>query len=185
MRAQMQQIVDDAPPPLAGQEDMLAGDRFENPFEGGTGGSSAPAPTHFTDSEIEVLQSLAQRRTNLERRERQLAQREALLSAAEVEVDRKISELNQLRSEIEELLGKQSTEQENRLRSLVRIYENMKPQEAARIMNTLDMDVLLDVIARMPERRSAPIMANMNPERARQITIRLAERSRLPQVAEE
>lgn len=136
----------------------------------------------FSETEIEVLQSLSKRRQALESREERLMQREALLTAAEQEVDRKISELATLRTEIEGLLGQQEKVQEERLRSMVKVYESMKPQDAAAIFNTLDMDILLSVMSRMSERKSAPIFASLNPERAREVTTRMVEQSQLPQL---
>ena len=58
----------------------------------------------------------------------------------------------------------------------MKIYENMKPKDAARIFEELDMAVLLDVIERMKERKTAPILAQMNPKRAKAITLELAKR---------
>lgn len=142
-----------------------------------------PEQRIFSAAEIEVLQSLARRREEIEKREQKIAAQEALLKAAEQEVDRKIAELNKLRSELESLLGQQQTMEEDRIASLVKIYENMKPKEAAAIFNTLDMDVLLAVIGRMAERRSSPIIANMDTNKARLVTIRLAEQRKLPQAA--
>lgn len=134
----------------------------------------------FTASEIEVLQALSQRRENLDKRERMIADKEALLEAAAQEVDRKIAELNKLKGEMERLLGTQQQMEEGRLRSLVKIYEGMKPKEAATIFNTLDLDVLLAIIGNMNERKATPIMAEMDPEKARIVTIRLAEQRKLP-----
>lgn len=142
--------------------------------------SSTSGQRSFSASEIEVLQSLARRREELEKREQELSAREALLTAAEQEVDRKITELNKLRGELEALLGKQEKMEEERIVSLVKIYENMKPKEAADIFNTLDMDILLAVVSRMSERKSSPILASMNTERARLLTIKLAEMRKLP-----
>ncbi len=134
----------------------------------------------FTAAEIEVLQSLSKRRDDLDRREKRIAEKEALLSAAGQEVDHKITELNRLKGEIEALLGKQQKMEEDRLVSLVKIYEGMKPKEAATIFNTLDLDVLLAVIGRMNERKASPILASMEPEKARIVTIRLSEQEKLP-----
>lgn len=136
----------------------------------------------FSEAEIEVLQSLSKRRDELDRRERELSQRQALLDAAEQEIDRKVGELASLRQELESLLGKQQTAQEDRIKSLVKIYEGMKPKEAARIFDTLEMDVLLAVIGRMSERKTAPILASMDPEKARALTIKLAEQRKLPEM---
>ena len=55
----------------------------------------------------------------------------------------------------------------------------MKPADAARIMNTLDMKVLIDVTQRMNERKIAPIMAAMDPSTAKKLTMELATRKPL------
>ena len=52
----------------------------------------------------------------------------------------------------------------------------MKPADAARILEGLEMDILIDVLGRMKILRSAPILASMDPVRAREVTARLAER---------
>lgn len=147
--------------------------------------ANAPAPQEddahaYSAAEIDVLQSLSKRRDELDKREKKIAEREALLDAAGQEVDHKIAELNKLKGEIEALLGKQQKMQEDRIESLVKMYETMKPKEAATIFNTLDLDVLLTVLGRMNERKAAPILAAMDPEKARLVTIRLAEQRRLP-----
>lgn len=147
------------------------------PAEGATASGEIRA---FSATEIEVLQSLSKRRDELEKREKGLVEREALLNAAGQEVDRKIAELNKLKGEIEKLLGQQETMEEGRIMSLVKIYEAMKPKEAATIFNTLDMDVLLSVVSRMNERKTSPILASMDPEKARLVTIKLAEMRKLP-----
>jgi flagellar motility protein MotE (MotC chaperone) len=139
--------------------------------------AAAPPPSYgeqgFSASEVETLQ-------DLDKREQQIGQREALLKAAGVEVDRKIAELNKLRSELEDLLNKQKTSEDERITSLVKIYENMKPKDAANIFNTLDMNVLLPVIGKISERKASPILAAMDPDKAREVTIKLAEQRKLP-----
>jgi flagellar motility protein MotE (MotC chaperone) len=151
--------------------------------------SAAPPPSYgeqgFSASEVEILQDLAKRRDELDKREQQIGQREALLKAAGGEVDRKIAELNKLRSELEDLLNKQKTAEDERINSLVKIYENMKPKDAANIFNTLDMDVLLPVIAKISERKASPILAAMDPDKAREVTIKLAEQRKLPSMPDD
>jgi flagellar motility protein MotE (MotC chaperone) len=56
----------------------------------------------------------------------------------------------------------------------VKIYESMKPEEAARILEKMDGEVLLEVLTRMGERRLAPILAQMDPLKAQAITVAMA-----------
>jgi flagellar motility protein MotE (MotC chaperone) len=144
-----------------------------------------PASAQFdastaTDTEIELLQKLASRREKLDRREKQLDLRESMISATERRIDAKIAELGEIKSTIEKLLKKHDSQQENKLKSLVKIYENMKPKDAARIFDKLDLGILLDVVERMRESKTAPIMANMSPARAKSVTAALVARRTLP-----
>lgn len=129
---------------------------------------------------MEVFREFSERRRMLDIREKKLTTREAYLQAAERELERKYQELKTLRAEIENLLKKQSKEEQDRIESLIKVYEGMKPKDAARIFDTLDLDVLVSVVSGMSERKLSPILANMNPERARTITIMLAEQKTLP-----
>jgi len=133
---------------------------------------------------MEMFKDMAARRKALDRREQELVTREALLQAAEKEIDRKYQEMDALRSQIEQLLEDQSEEEKERIASLVKIYEGMKPKEAARIFDTLDLDVLVNVVSLMSERKLSPVLAAMNPERARTVTIMLAEQKTLPELPE-
>ena len=58
---------------------------------------------------------------------------------------------------------------------LVKLYEAMKPRDAATIFNDLDMPVLLQVVDRMKEAKAAPVLAAMQPDKARDLTARLAQ----------
>jgi len=100
--------------------------------------------------------------------------------AAEQRIDQKITELEQLQATIEDLLVQHDEQDEAQMQSLVKIYESMKPKDAARIFEELDMEVLLEVVERMKERKTAPILAQMNPERAKEVTLELAQRRELP-----
>ncbi|MFD2207915.1 MotE family protein [Kiloniella antarctica] len=137
-------------------------------------------PFSMTDEEVELLQSLSARREQLEAREREFEQREVLLLAAERRIDEKIAELGKLQNTIEGLIVQHDEQSDTQMTSLVKIYESMKPKDAARIFEELDMIVLLDVVQRMKERKTAPILASMNPKRAKEITLELAQRRDLP-----
>lgn len=179
---------EDAPPLSQGDVDRAVratADQLGEPTDAAVDkNAAAPAatetPRDFTQSELDVLQSLSKRREELDQRERNLEESAAMLKAAEKEVDRKLAELNTLKAEIEKLVGQQEDMEDARITSLVKIYEAMKPKEAATIFNTLDMKVLLSVVGRMNERKLSPVLAAMDPDKARAITIRLAEQRQLP-----
>jgi flagellar motility protein MotE (MotC chaperone) len=140
-----------------------------------------PDPLSMTDEEVALLQSLSERREEIDRRARRLEEREILLQAAERRIEEKVAGLKSLQKVVEDLLNQQKEQTESQYNSLVKIYENMKPKSAARIFEELELEVLLPVIARMKERKIAPILAKMNAEKAKTITTELAQRRRLPE----
>lgn len=142
----------------------------------------ADDPTLLTQSEIDLLQKLAERRVEIDARAREMESRSAMLAAAESRIDRKIEEFKALQATIESLVKTYDDQQSTKLESLVKIYENMKPKDAARIFEELDMEVLLKVAERMKERSLAPIMAKMNPQRARDVTVELDQLRKLPEL---
>ena len=142
-------------------------------------------PTLLTQAEIDLLQQLAERRENLDSREQELDIQSGLLKAAETRIDKKVKELKALQGAIAKLIKSYDDQQNAKLQSLVKIYENMKPKDAARIFEELDMDTLLMVAERMKERKLAPIMAKMDPTKATEITVQLSQLRQMPAVGDE
>ncbi|WP_417783144.1 MotE family protein [Terasakiella pusilla] len=141
-------------------------------------------PTFYTQAEVDLLQKLAERREEIEAQARELDVRENLLKAAEARIDKKVQSLKALQLTIEESMVKYDEEQENKLQNLVKIYENMKPKDAGRIFEELEMDVLLQVAEKMNNRRLAPILAKMAPQKARDVTEELFRLRSLPKPGE-
>ena len=98
---------------------------------------------------------------------------------------KKIAELQNLRATIDGLIKKFDAQEDNKLKSLVKIYENMKPKEAAQIFEDLEMETLLEMSERMKERKLAAIIAKMTPEKAREVTVELRRLRELPNIGEQ
>ena len=134
-----------------------------------------PGPPPVSESERAILLDLRQRRQELERRDATIATRESVLAAAEQKIAARVEELRTLQSQLANLdLARQQREDAN-WQSLVKVYETMKPREAATIFNDLAMPVLLPVIGRMKDAKAAAILAAMAPDKARDVTAQLAK----------
>jgi flagellar motility protein MotE (MotC chaperone) len=140
--------------------------------------SAVPAadPLMMSPSEIEVLQKRSARRAALERRAQAVSQQEVVLKAAEQRVDEKLAKLKSMEQEIGGLVDQETQQGDARLKGLVKIYETMKPREAARIFEELDTPTVLDVIGQMKEAKAAPILASMDPSKAKSVTAALIQR---------
>lgn len=134
----------------------------------------AARPGPVSRQSDDVLEALAQRRKALDARQNEVAMREKLLAAAEARIDDKIVELKELKAKIDEVFKTEESKGDAKFKSLVKVYENMKPKDAAAVFEQLDMTVLLELLDRMNERKLAAILAAMDPARAQVVTVQLA-----------
>lgn len=130
-------------------------------------------------SEATVLESLSARHDELEKRARDLDMREQLVRAAEKKLEDRIAELKAVEARINQQISDNDKRNEERLAGVVKMYETMKPKEAARIFERLDMGVLIDVARRMEPRKMAAVLAAMDPVTAQDLTVELATGSEL------
>jgi flagellar motility protein MotE (MotC chaperone) len=140
------------------------------------GSMQADGERSFSPGELEALEDLTKRREEIDRREAELEQREAILQAAEKRIQQQVEELKGLQTAVQSAIAKYDDQEQARRQSLVRMFQNMKPTEAARIFEQMELPVLLELVEAMNERRAAPILAQMNPIRAQQVTAELARR---------
>lgn len=144
----------------------------------------AAEDTHSESAaEVDVLSSLSKRRAALDAREADIEMRTQVLTAAEARVDSKIATLKQLQEQITAILGQRDAEQQKQVASLVKTYSAMKPKDAARIFNNLADDVLVPVAQSMKSDVLAPVLANMAADNAQKLTMKLANRLKLPETA--
>jgi flagellar motility protein MotE (MotC chaperone) len=134
-----------------------------------------PDPLQMSQAEVDELQKLAERRNELDKRAAELREREVLMQAAERRIDEKIAKLQSLQKSIQSTAKAQNDQEDARLQSLAHMYEQMKPKDAARILEQLDVPVLLVMISHMREMKAGPILATMDPAKAKAITLALAE----------
>ena len=78
-------------------------------------------------------------------------------------------------AKLQDIDGARQQHEDTAWQGLVKVYEAMKPRDAAVIFNDLQMPVLLPVIDRMKESKAAPVLAAMNPDKARDVTAGLAQ----------
>ena len=132
-------------------------------------------PPAVTDGEKALLQELRQRRQDLDARAEVIATRESLLVAAEQKLTARVAEMQALQAKLQGLDADQKQKVEAGWQGLVKLYEAMKPKDAATIFNDLTMPVLLQVMDRMKDAKAAAVMAAMNPDKARDVTAELAQ----------
>lgn len=122
-----------------------------------------------------LLEKLKDRRNEIEARDRDLEMRDNLLRMGERKLDERIGELRSLENQLGGGAGKNDAK--NRYRSLVVMYESMKPKEAARVFDRLDVRILIDLVGHMNPRKVSEILAVMEPGAAEKLTVALARQA--------
>jgi flagellar motility protein MotE (MotC chaperone) len=142
--------------------------------------AGAPMPIEPTRAssaaERAILERLHERRQEIEARARELEIRESLLKAAEKKLEARLAELKEVEARYGPG-GRKDDSEAARFKSLVTMYETMKPKEAAKIFDRLDLKVLLDVAGQINPRTMSAILAQMSPEAAERLTVELATRA--------
>ncbi len=103
----------------------------------------AAGPPPVSDGERAVLLDLRQRRQELDARDAALSVRESILAAAEQKLQARVEELGALQKKLQDLEAARQQREEAGWQGLVKVYEAMKPRDAATIFNDLQMPVLL------------------------------------------
>ena len=130
----------------------------------------------LSPAELQVLQSLGTRRGQLDQRESDLSTQLALLAAAETKLDAKVKTLNGLKSDIKGLLKVADDQEAAEVGRMVKVFEAMKPKDAAPRMVLLNDSVRLPIAAKLKEKSLALILAQMPPAEAKKLTESLANR---------
>lgn len=126
--------------------------------------------------EARLMAEVMRRQAEIDRRERALEAREARVQAAETMARTQIAELARLRMEIEQLVVRESTAAEADIDALVALYVNMRPQQAAKVLERLEAPRAAVILLKIPERQAGPIMAQMEPPAALAVTQEIAGR---------
>ena len=74
------------------------------------------------------------------------------------------------KEEIEKQQKEREAAEKKRITKLARLYNDMKPADAARVMESLDIDLCIAILQRMDESNAAKIMTAFEGDRAAQIT---------------
>jgi len=137
-----------------------------------------PEPSRpVTASERALLERLQSRRQEIETRARELDIRENLMKSAEKRIEDRLGELKSAEARVGAATQQKNDADAARFKGLVTMYENMKPKDAAKVFDRLDMSVLFEIASQIAPRKMAEILGQMQPESAEKLTVELAHRA--------
>lgn len=135
------------------------------------------AQPQISASERAILERLQSRRQEIEARQREIDIRESLLKSAEKRIENKVEEMKAVETRISATQAEQKAAEAQRMKGLVTMYEGMKPKDAARVFDRLEMGVLIEIASQIAPRKMSDIMGLMSPEAAERLTVEMARRA--------
>ncbi len=133
--------------------------------------------TSFSASEVRVLSQLSERRNKILQESIALKNKEISLRAIEHNIERKIRDLELLREKVEKASLALQSKDDEKVKSLVKIYENMNPRRAAQIFDEIELETLIQIICSMKEIKVSAILANMEISKAKELSVALTKRT--------
>ena len=128
-------------------------------------------------SERAILERLQSRRQELEARAREIDIRESLLKAAEKRIEARVEELKAVEARISTVTEQKSEADTARFKGIITMYEGMKPKDAAKVFDRLEMPVLIEIASQIAPRKMSDILGLMSAEAAERLTVELARRA--------
>src|SRR5206468_2639684 len=134
-------------------------------------------PQSVSPSERAILERLQARRQELEQRAREIEIRESLLKSAEKRIEGRVEEMKATEAKISTATGQKAEQEAARFKGIITMYEGMKPKDAAKVFDRLEMSVLYEIASQIAPRKMSDILGLMQPEAAERLTVELARRA--------
>lgn len=120
----------------------------------------------YSREDKKVLTSLDARRAELSERGKKIDLREINLEAKENALEVKLAELRQLTSKLKSQREGVDQKRNVQVEQLAKIYSAMSPEEAAKLMEEIDVSIALELMSKMSEKRIGQILSLMDSEKA-------------------
>jgi flagellar motility protein MotE (MotC chaperone) len=124
-----------------------------------------------------LLAAIARRIEALDAREAALEQRERAVEIAEVEIAASLAQLEAAETALRETVALADGAAADDLEQLTRMYETMKPKEAAALFAQMDPNFAAGFLGQMRPDAAAAIMAGLPPQTAYTVSLVLAGRN--------
>ena len=143
-------------------------------------GEKAQAESATVQEDTSYLSKLRARSADLDLREAELNQLEEELQRQRVDVENRIVELSKIREEIAAKLEDRVQADEGKVKKLVDLYSSMKPKQAAKVIESVNRDLAVEVLANMKKKSAADIMNVLDEKVAKELSERLTGYKRRP-----
>lgn len=131
-------------------------------------------PNKMNDDELNHIAHLNDKKKELDAKEEELSRMEQELAAQKVELEKRMKELEEMRRGISSVLEEKVKVDSEKLDTLVQMYTNMKPPQAAKVFEEMDEDLAVEILSKMKKKSAADILNLLKPEKAKTFSEKFA-----------
>ncbi len=132
--------------------------------------ASQPAP-QASQSALPSLTDIQELNT----RKEELDRKEQALKRLEADLNKRLADLNQIESQLKEAIKSAQEAKDKQLKHLIDVYTNMKAKQAAAVLETLDEDIAVKILAGMKGRQAGEILTNVSAKKAAVLSEKLTQ----------
>ncbi len=124
--------------------------------------------------DINYFKMLESKESMLDQKEKRLKKLEENLQLQQEELIVKLRSLEQMRAEISFALKDKVETDDKTVDKLVQIYSNMKPKQAATVIETMKEELSVKILKKMKKKNAAAILNVVKAQRAKYLTEKIA-----------
>ena len=121
-----------------------------------------------------MFETIEKKNRELKRREEELRIKELRIKAIETKVSKDLEKIEKGISESKKQLGIQDEKTKENVEALVKVYSSMKPEEAANLIEAIDDDLALRIVAGMKSKIAGKVLSKLDVKVAKRISETLA-----------
>ena len=116
------------------------------------------------------LKYIIKKKLEIEKEEKQIETKRAELLVIQDDINKKIAKLTKLRDEIRAEVDKKKAVEEKKFKHLIKVYSTMKPQNAAELIEKLDIKLAIELMSKMKGDVVGKILSFVKIEKAAKIS---------------
>jgi flagellar motility protein MotE (MotC chaperone) len=120
--------------------------------------------------------AIEKQKADLDDEKKRMTEQQDHVLMVEQELEKTRSDLTEERKKLEKLVGQSDELDKKRIKQLAKVYSAMRPEEAARILETLDDDLLINILGAMgDDRQKAKILSVLSPDKASRVSKKIGK----------
>jgi len=124
---------------------------------------------------IQALKNIEEKRKMIDEEKEELEKLRERLLLQERELEKRAAELLSLKKKIEDYLDKGRAERNTKIKWLAQVYERMRAEEVAPIIQKLEDELALEILSQMDERQVGKILGAMEIQKAAKLAQKIGK----------